>query len=72
MVVSRLRRMGHRGLQESFIVPPGLDELLIQLCEIIWEAVSRQITSSTKNNIPFFCEYFSMSRISFGRIAVVW
>ena len=62
----------HGRLEERLVVSSRLDELFVQLCEIVCAMSAAVPLRGAVLHIPFFCEYFSMSLISFGRMASVW
>jgi hypothetical protein len=68
--------MRHGRLEQSLVVSPGLDELFVQLSEVICLVLAQSLQGKGKKTgsiiIPFFCEYFSISLMSLGRIAKVW
>lgn len=64
-------RLCHAGFEQGLVVSPCFDELLVQLREVVWRHVRAGSADVLRSHLPFFCEYFPMSSISFGLILSV-
>jgi hypothetical protein len=61
----------HRCFKQCFVVSSRFYEFLVQLLKVIWPASVCRNFHPTPSYIPFFCVYFPINSISFGRIARV-